>query len=72
MMCLCLHCPVLVAGATMRSAPEAVWGANAGLGSARDFLEPIKVHHGRYTPQYSTVQYSTVQYSTVQYHTVQH
>jgi hypothetical protein len=27
----------------MRFAPEAVWGANAGLGSARDFLEPIKV-----------------------------
>lgn len=29
-------------GATMRFAPEAVWGANAGLGSARDFLVPIK------------------------------
>lgn len=29
-------------GATMRFAPEADHGANAGLKSARDFLEPIK------------------------------
>ena len=29
-------------GATMRFAPECNWGANAGLKSARDFLEPIK------------------------------
>jgi cytochrome c peroxidase len=26
----------------MRMAPEAAWGANAGLGSARSFLEPLK------------------------------
>jgi cytochrome c peroxidase len=29
-------------GATMRFAPESEHGANAGLGGARDFLEPIK------------------------------
>lgn len=29
-------------GATMRFDPESNWGANAGLGAARDFLEPIK------------------------------
>lgn len=29
-------------GATMRFAPEAAWGANAGLLAAREFLEPIK------------------------------
>jgi cytochrome c peroxidase len=29
-------------GATMRFAPENAWGANAGLGLARDLLEPIK------------------------------
>lgn len=29
-------------GATMRFPPEATWGANAGLQSARDALEPIK------------------------------
>mmetsp|Transcript_36442 Transcript_36442/g.67878 ORF Transcript_36442/g.67878 Transcript_36442/m.67878 type:complete len:346 (-) Transcript_36442:118-1155(-) len=29
-------------GATMRFPAESVWGANAGLGCARDFLEPIK------------------------------
>lgn len=27
----------------MRFPAESVWGANAGLGCARDFLEPIKV-----------------------------
>ena len=26
----------------MRTEPESGWGANAGLGIARDFLEPIK------------------------------
>lgn len=29
-------------GATMRFSPESNWGANAGLGIARDLLEPIK------------------------------
>lgn len=29
-------------GATMRFDPEASHGANAGLKSARDFMEPIK------------------------------
>jgi cytochrome c peroxidase len=29
-------------GATMRYEPEKSWGANAGLQSARDFLEPVK------------------------------
>ncbi|KAL6784691.1 hypothetical protein ACKKBF_B02810 [Auxenochlorella protothecoides x Auxenochlorella symbiontica] len=29
-------------GATMRFGPESGWGANAGLGDARDILEPIK------------------------------
>eukprot|EP01034_Spumella_vulgaris_P022013 gene22013-28106_t len=29
-------------GATMRFAPENAWGANAGLGTARDFLEKVK------------------------------
>lgn len=29
-------------GATMRFAPEANWGANAGLAVARDLLEPVK------------------------------
>jgi cytochrome c peroxidase len=29
-------------GATMRFAPESAHGANAGLKSARDFLEPVK------------------------------
>lgn len=29
-------------GATMRFAPENAWGANAGLGIARDLLEPVK------------------------------
>lgn len=29
-------------GSTMRMDPEASWGANAGLGSARKFLEPLK------------------------------
>jgi cytochrome c peroxidase len=29
-------------GATMRFAPEADHGANAGLKAARDFLEPVK------------------------------
>lgn len=29
----------------MRFAPESKWGANAGLGLARDFLEPIKKKH---------------------------
>ena len=28
-------------GATMRYAPEATWGANAGLAGARDFLAPV-------------------------------
>jgi cytochrome c peroxidase len=32
-------------GATMRFAPESDWGANAGLKSARDFLEPIKKNY---------------------------
>jgi cytochrome c peroxidase len=32
-------------GAHMRFAPECEWGANAGLKSARDFLEPIKAKH---------------------------
>lgn len=32
-------------GATMRYAPEKSWGANAGLQSARDFLEPIKAKY---------------------------
>ena len=34
---------MMTEGATMRFPPEATWGANAGLGVARDFLEPIKV-----------------------------
>jgi catalase (peroxidase I) len=29
----------------MRMAPEATWGANAGLGSARSFLEPLKAKY---------------------------
>jgi len=29
-------------GATMRFSPESAWGANAGLGVARDLLEPVK------------------------------
>ncbi|KAL4857583.1 Cytochrome c peroxidase [Chlorella vulgaris] len=29
-------------GATMRFLPESAWGANAGLGDARDLLEPVK------------------------------
>mmetsp|Transcript_108461 Transcript_108461/g.305754 ORF Transcript_108461/g.305754 Transcript_108461/m.305754 type:complete len:335 (+) Transcript_108461:42-1046(+) len=33
-------------GATMRFKPENSWGANAGLGGARDFLEGIKKKHG--------------------------
>lgn len=33
-------------GATMRFAPESAWGANAGLGIARDILEPIKTKFG--------------------------
>jgi cytochrome c peroxidase len=33
-------------GATMRFRPECNWGANAGLASARNFLEPIKQKHG--------------------------
>ena len=32
-------------GATMRFPPESDWGANAGLKSARDFLEPIKAKY---------------------------
>jgi cytochrome c peroxidase len=32
-------------GAHMRFAPESNWGCNAGLKSARDFLEPIKKNH---------------------------
>eukprot|EP00936_MAST-01D_sp_MAST-1D-sp1_P001176 g1176.t1 len=32
-------------GATMRFAPEADHGANAGLGLARDLLEPVKAAH---------------------------
>lgn len=32
-------------GARMRFNPEASWGANAGLGVARDALEPIKEKH---------------------------
>eukprot|EP00887_Chlorella_sp_A99_P004348 scaffold15.g4348.t1 len=32
-------------GATMRFAPEANWGANAGLAVARDLLEPVKRKH---------------------------
>lgn len=32
-------------GATMRFAPECNWGANAGLGTARNFLEGIKKKH---------------------------
>lgn len=32
-------------GATMRFEPECSWGANAGLQTARDFLEPIKKRH---------------------------
>lgn len=32
-------------GATMRFAPEADHGANAGLKHARDFLEPVKGKH---------------------------
>lgn len=38
-------------GATMRFAPESAWGANAGLGVARDLLEPIK-------KQYPWISYS--------------
>jgi cytochrome c peroxidase len=30
-------------GGRMRFSPEAKWGANAGLESARDTLEPVKV-----------------------------
>lgn len=33
-------------GATMRFAPEADHGANAGLKTARDFLEPVKGEQG--------------------------
>jgi cytochrome c peroxidase len=33
-------------GAGMRFAPEAEWGANAGLKGTRDFLESIKKKHG--------------------------
>lgn len=29
----------------MRFPPEATWGANAGLGMARDFLEPLKAKY---------------------------
>ena len=36
-------------GATMRFAPECDWKANAGLQTAREFLEPIKASH----PQFS-------------------
>lgn len=36
-------------GACMRFSPEADWGANAGLKSARDFLEPIKQKHPNIT-----------------------
>ena len=32
-------------GATMRCAPESEWGANAGLGPAREFLKPIAAKH---------------------------
>jgi len=32
-------------GATMRFSPEKDWGANAGLGGARDFMEKIKDKH---------------------------
>jgi cytochrome c peroxidase len=32
-------------GARMRFNPEATWGANAGLGVARDALEPVKAKH---------------------------
>jgi len=32
-------------GARMRFNPEASWGANAGLGVARDALEPVKAKH---------------------------
>jgi cytochrome c peroxidase len=32
-------------GATMRFAPECEWKANAGLGVAREFLEPFKASH---------------------------
>jgi len=32
-------------GATMRFSPEANWGANAGLGGAREFLDGIKKKH---------------------------
>ena len=32
-------------GARMRFDPEQTWGANAGLGIARDALEPVKVSH---------------------------
>lgn len=33
-------------GAAMRFAPESEWGANAGLGTARALLEPIKAKYG--------------------------
>lgn len=32
-------------GATMRFLPESGWGANAGLQTARDFLEPLKAKY---------------------------
>uniref|UniRef100_A0A7S1XUV8 Cytochrome c peroxidase, mitochondrial n=1 Tax=Phaeomonas parva TaxID=124430 RepID=A0A7S1XUV8_9STRA len=32
-------------GATMRFEPESAWGANAGLGVARDALEPLKAKY---------------------------
>jgi len=38
-------------GATMRFPPESAWGANAGLQSARDFLEPLK-------KKYHTISYA--------------
>ena len=34
-------------GARMRFNPEATWGANAGLGPARDALEPVKAKFGK-------------------------
>ena len=33
-------------GATMRFSPEKDWGANAGLGDARAFMEPIAKRNG--------------------------
>ncbi len=39
-------------GATMRFTPECAWGANAGLGGAREFLENVKAN-GKYKISYA-------------------